>query len=559
MLPDSLPTRSVQGVHLPSSIMADLQPNDTEAGGVLHESITYLQAWRKKHPTWSGLLPSKVRDKLILFATVWLSYPSPRWTTVGAQDPHPVNPARTQACPGGYVRRELPDQPTALRGAMPTIVTQNAVIRRRLVDYFIMQGDAFNRQRALQLILFWRRRHRAYVARIAAAHITPRSVGPVRFARGQSLLRTMAHPSLPADPMQPHPGMQYSYVSEGMWFDCIYTHRTAPGCPFVLDPTARIVADYPGPGRRPRLVMEDLEGAMQFRNHAPIFVSAESGATWTIDTGLTRSFLTPQAIMFNIQHLEVEQVMEQVVTDGQGRVFPYSSVVRIMRVTVKDAYGEITLCMHLPNVALLTQYPDPSVWGSLGRDWAAVVQAVADRDAPIENFDSTSHWQGGDVFSAGFGKWQLTQPQVRGHVVRVPYQQLQVFQLPESHPVLNDPQCTNRELFALMENVLPTTFHLMPLAFSFEMVPQLLWVAHAAHRDREATDDADFQTPSRRMRAIPANLTANPLLFHHHHYPALPATAFGDLGVDVPAPAFFLTTTSIPPSLYPLLRAPLTW
>jgi hypothetical protein len=345
---------------------------------------------------------------------------------------------------------------------------------------------------------------------------------------------------------------------EGVWFDCIYTHRTAPGCPFVLDPTVRIVADYPGPDRRPRIVMEDLEGAMQFRNHAPIFVSAESGATWTIDTGLTRSFLTPQAIMFNIQHMEVEQVKEQVVTDSQGRTFSYSSVVRTMLVTVKDVYGEITLCLHLPNVALLTHYPDPSVSGSLGRDWAALVQAVADRKVPVEHFDSTSHWQGGDVLSAGFGNWQLTQPQLRGHVVSVPYQQLQVFELPESHPVLSDPQCTNREMIALMENVLPTAFHLMPLAFTFEMVPQLLWVAHAAHRHHAATNDPDFSTPARRMRSIPSTLTANPLLFHHHHhYPALPANAFGDLGIDVPAPAFFLNSMSIPSSLYPFeLRSP---
>jgi hypothetical protein len=91
--------------------------------------------------------------------------------------------------------------------------------------------------------------------------------------------------------------------------------------------------------RQPRIALEDLEGAMQFRNHAPIFVSTEYGTTWIVDTGLTPSFLTPQAKTFNIQHLEVQQVMERVVTDGQGRTFPYSSVIRIMRVTIKDTYA----------------------------------------------------------------------------------------------------------------------------------------------------------------------------------------------------------------------------
>jgi hypothetical protein len=261
--------------------------------------------------------------------------------------------------------------------------------------------------------------------------------------------------------------------------------------------------------------------------------------------------------MFNIQHLDVEQVMEQVVTDGQGRTFTYSSVIRDMRVTVKNAYGEITLCLHLTNVALLDHHPDLSVWGSLGRDWAAKVQAVADRRASVEHFDSTSQWQGGGVRNTGFGSWQMTQPQLRGHVVRIPYQELQVYELPESHPVFSNPRCVERELIGLMENVLPTAFHLLPLAFTFEMVPQLLWVAHAAHRDRDAKNDPDFQTPAKRMRSIPANLTANPLIFHYLHYPTPPAIAFGDLGVEVPASVSFLGTMDIPSSLYPFeLRPP---
>lgn len=415
---------------------------------------------------------------------------------------------------------------------------QNHVIRRQLVDFYALMQNQQLHHHMQQLVVYRLRRRQAFMGRVMLAQIPNKCVGPMDYAHSVDINVRAIHPCLPGTPPPLPPDNRYQHVAEGLRLTCIYTHRLHANTPSVPEPSVQVLQPYitPGGGGRPRISLPSPSPDDLYASYAPILLSDEAGSTFAFDTGLTRSFLAPPAITFNIMHLEAVSVPEDEVVDGKGRRFTYTSVLPEARAEILDARGQVNLCVHLKDVALLTKYPVTSVWGCLGRDFAELVQAVVDPRVPVASHESTARWQGGGPDTWGHGCVVMCQPSQVGHMALLPLQERQRVTMPASHPALSSPELLRREQLALMEHVIPSGLHLCPLALSIDMVPQLLTMGLNSRVPRTAPEGPVFgANPTRSMRALPRAMSGEPISVSVTHLPSPPAAAFGNLRVSCPS------------------------
>ena len=196
-----------------------------------------------------------------------------------------------------------------------------------------------------------------------------------------------------------------------------------------------------------------------------------------INSGCTRSFVTARFLHYNLLSAEVTLNPDGLrpVTDHLGRTYLSKYHVPCLQVLATRGHRDMppvqTHSYHLPEVAILLEYPDPWVSVCLGRDFTDLSYALMD---PHEHFTV----QGGNGWvppqppaCSAFvdGGIALQQPQVPGSARTVPCTDLSCQPLPPGHPLLGLPPSA-----AFMEPLCHAGLGHMPLAISCEALMQIL-------------------------------------------------------------------------------------